>query len=561
LKNLDANQMNEALNTVAEATRFIAAVSTQYNPVFGAFNFLRDIQSAVINLSSTPIADRKLQVVHDATKKAGLVPRTIYRALNGKAATNPEMQEWMDLYEKFQNAGGQTGFREQFSQSREKDTIVAREITNLNPSNVGKVVKSVANWLSTYNDAMENAVRLAAFKAALDEGLSVDRAASIAKNLTVNFNRKGASSQSIGALYAFFNAAVQGSARLIETMFTKDADGKMHLSPAGKKIVAGGMLLGVAQTAILALAGFGPDEPPEWIKSKNLVIPLGTTGKYLLVPMPLGFNAFPNVGRLATEYMMVQAGAMKGKRDLKKTITYVAASIFDTFNPLGNSTFGQTITPTVADPLIAAFVENKDAFGRPISKEDKALAPVAGYKRSRDSANGLSQAIAYGLNYITGGGSNDIGLVSPTADQISYVAGQYAGGVGKLAIQSYEAIKGKIVGDEVQPYQVPVAGKLYGNLNTPAATAGTFYNNIIEMSKHESRLKDMKGQERTEYLKDNPEAQLWHRANYVENEISRLKKEKKALTAKDAPEAQIKRKDDRIQELMEAFNQQVTKRQ
>jgi hypothetical protein len=44
---------------------------------------------------------------------------------------------------------------------------------------------------------------------ALDAGLSTERAASLAKNLTVNFNRKGRQTRELGAFYAFFNAAVQ----------------------------------------------------------------------------------------------------------------------------------------------------------------------------------------------------------------------------------------------------------------------------------------------------------------------------------------------------------------
>jgi hypothetical protein len=555
LKNLDVNQIDETVQGIAEVTRFIAAASTQYNPVFGAFNFARDIQGAAINLSSTPIADRKLQVTADSMKAV----RAIYRDLRGKGATTPEMKKWMDLFEQYQQAGGQTGFREQFSRGKGKETIVARELARLDRNNVKKVAYAVFDWLSDYNDAMENAVRLAAFKAALDQGLTVDRAASVAKNITVNFNRKGANTSTIGALYAFFNASVQGTARLIETLFTKDKNGKMRLSPAGKKIIAGGMFLGVMQTAILAMAGFGPDDPPEWVKSKNLVIPTGDGG-YLMIPMPLGFNIFPNVGRIVSEYMMVQSGGMKGKRDLKKTITSLASAILDSVNPLGSSTFAQTLAPTVVDPFIG-IAENKDAFGRPISKEDKALAPTPGYKRSRDSANGLFQGLAYGLNYITGGGEKGIGLVSPTAEQLSYIAGQYTGGVGKLAVQTAEYAKAKAIGEELQPYQVPIKGKLYGDINTPAAISGKFYDNIIEMSKHENIIKGMKGKGVAEYYQENPEARLWQRANYVENEIAKIKKERKALKERNAPDEQLKRKDERIKQLMQAFNKEVTKRQ
>ena len=195
LKNIGINDLDEVLSSVAEITRFLAAVNTQYNPVFGAFNFTRDVQAAAINLSSTPIADRKGQVVKDSM----VAVRAIYRVLRGKDATSEKMQEWMDLFEKFQQAGGQTGFREQFSRAQGKDTIVARELGRLNQGNAKKVAQVVFDWLSDYNDAMENAVRLAAFKAGLDNKLSEDQAASVAKNITVNFNRKGESTSTIAA--------------------------------------------------------------------------------------------------------------------------------------------------------------------------------------------------------------------------------------------------------------------------------------------------------------------------------------------------------------------------
>jgi hypothetical protein len=71
----------------------------------------------------------------------------------------------------------------------------------------------------------------------------------------------------------------------------------------------------------------------------------------------------------------------------------------------------------------------------------------------------------------------------------------------------------------------------------------------------------MKGKGVEAYYKEDPEARLWRRANYVENEVARLKKEKTALKERNAPEAQIKRKDEMIKEKMQAFNKQVSKAQ
>lgn len=98
--------------------------------------------------------------------------------------------------------------------------------------------KGLFDWLSDYNLAMENAVRLSAYKVGIDQGMSKERAASLAKNLTVNFNRKGQISQQAGALYAFFNAGVQGTTRLSQVLFEMDGQdaSTIRLSAPAKRL-------------------------------------------------------------------------------------------------------------------------------------------------------------------------------------------------------------------------------------------------------------------------------------------------------------------------------------
>jgi hypothetical protein len=546
LKNLDANHVSEGLGTIAEATRLLAAMNTQYNPVFGAWNFARDISAGTINLASTPIADRKSEVLFNSTSAL----RAIYRDLRGKGATTPQMQQWIDLFERFQKAGGQTGYREQFSRSKEKATIIQRELAKLDRGNVRKAADAVFNWLSDYNDAMENAVRVSAFKAALDSGMSEDRAASLAKNLTVNFNRRGQISANANALYAFFNASVQGTARMIELL----------KSPAGKKIIAGGILIGVIQAVALAMAGFDSDEPPEFIKSKGLIIPVGD-GNYLVIPMPLGLNVFPNIGRLITEYALSNSGGMTGKRTLGKTITSITAAVFDAFNPLGSSGLAQTMAPTLLDPIVALY-ENKDNFGRPISKEDRATSPTPGYQRSRETATTFSKGLAYAINYLTFGGEYKKGVFSPTADDIDYLIGQYTGGVGRESMKLIEAASAKAKGEELPSYRVPLVGKAYGETTTPAAIADKFYKNVTMMAEHENAIKMMQKNRvsTSEYLKDNPEARFYSQANQLENQVSKLNQTKKKLQEMEstpAREAQIKRIDEQKTRMMLNFNNRI----
>ena len=89
----------------------------------------------------------------------------------------------------------------------------------------------------------------------------------------------------------------------------------------------------------------------------------------------------------------------------------------------------QTFTPTVADPIVA-IMENRDAFGRPIAKEDRGTKPSPGYTRYKDTASEISKQISYFLNLASGGTKYTKGLVSPTPDQLDFLIGQLTGGVG-----------------------------------------------------------------------------------------------------------------------------------
>lgn len=562
LKNLDSDQLGFVLGNIGAVTRWIASINTQYNPVFGAWNMVRDVESAAFNLSTTEIAGKEKEVL----KGAWPAIFAIWKSLRKQAASSPEEQTYMDLFDQMRLAGGTTGFAQQFSGQgeslekfvermrtgapKEKVNIVEQEMKRLNRGNVMKTTQKLFDWLSDYNDAMENAVRLSAFKVALGQGLSEQKAASIAKELTVNFNRKGASSPTFQALYAFVNASVQGTSRLIKTLN----------GPNGKKIIAGGIALGVIQAIALALNGYDDGDPPEFLKDKNFIIPIPFAGdNYITIPMPPGLNVFPGIGRILTEAVMIKAGLLKSNKGLGDKALSIGSLILDSFNPLGAGSFTQMLAPTAFDPLFAV-AANKDAFGRPIYKKDMATQPTPGYERSRPTATFISQGIAEFLDWITSpvGTKHTKGLISPTADEIDYLAGQYFGGIGREVIKGVGSIKAKAEGEEVPAYKIPVVGKLYGETKTSAAISSKFYDNVSQMAEYEHEIKKRKQNKEpvAEYEKANPESKLWQQANNVENRIAKLNKEKKMyLDKKDTKNAQ------RIEEMrikaMRDFNEKV----
>ena len=538
-KNIDAQQASQALQMVGQITRYFAAVNTQYNPIFGIINFMRDVGGAMLQISTTEIADMRKQVIEDTMPAL----RGIYAELRARRDNKAAKGEWVKLWEEFQSEGGQTGFRDQFNRSEQRTQALEAELKKLSEGKIKTGGRAVFDWLSDYNESMENAVRLAAYKAALDKGLSKERAASLAKNLTVNFNRKGQIGQQAGALYAFFNASVQGTARMYQTL----------KGPAGKQIMYGGLILGSAQALMLAAAGFDENEPPDFIKDRNIVIPTWD-GKYFTIPMPLGFNIIPTTGRVLTEW------SMSGFKDTPKRLAHLTGQFLEMFNPIGNAGWSfQTFAPTIADPAVALF-ENRDWTGKPIAKRDiSGLDPTPGYSRAKDTASWFSTQLAYALNMMSGGTDFKPGVLSPTPDQIDYLIGQATGGVGRELLKAEQTVRSTVTGEELPAYKIPLVGRFVGETTGRAPVQDRFYRNVTEMNMHENEIKGLaesRGNVR-EYLRDNPEAALYKNAANVERNLTKLRKHRSLLLEKNASREEVKRVEDMITNTMKQFNDLV----
>jgi len=576
LKNMDAANLEGMLGNVASVTRYLAAINTQYNPIFGIVNMVRDFQEAAINLQATPLAGKQKQVLGQALTAVWQVGKELRAQREGKTTGS----EWGKLWEDFQAHGGQTGYRDMFTNSADRSRALqallqpdawadtkwgkffsANGTLKAPMEFVRKTaLRPLLDLLSDYNEAIENGVRLSAYKTAIEQGMSRERAAELAKNLTVNFNRKGQVAQQVGALYAFFNASVQGTARMGQTLFNMEPGQPktMRLSPLGKKIVGGAVLLGSVQALLLAAAGFGEDEPPEFIRERNLVIPNPLADKgYTTIPMPLGYHVLANLGRIPTEYAL---GGFKGGAKRAVSIVDVLADIY---NPLGGGGLSmQTISPTVLDPF-AALAENKDFSGRPIAKESFNKT-TPGHALGRDTSSFLAKGLAQAINYATGGTEYTRGELSPTPDQIDYLIGQVFGGVGREASKVSQTAQALATGDDLPWHKVPLIGRFYGSADTPAAVQSAYYATMDDVRRHAAEVKglrnDGRGQEAVAYMQENPQAGMHFAANAAERQVKKLRERISDLKEQGAPREAVRAVETQMVEVMQRFSAAVENR-
>ena len=537
LNNADIDQLNMVMSNIGKVTRFIASINTQYNPVFGVKNFLRDGLGVGVNLSSTPLRGKQLALYKEAFNSMKGIWNALKAQQQGRELTT-EDGEYAKIFKEMKFQGGGVGFRNMFTNNQDV-TAMQKEFAKLNRGNANKMAHSFVNMLGDFNEVLENSFRVATYKVAKDSGLSQDKAASLSKNISVNFNRRGSATRNLSALYAFFNASVQGTARLAQTL----------KGPAGKRIVIGGMSIGLLQSMMLGMAGYGDDDPPEFIKEKNFIIPM-LDGTYASIPMPPGLLIFPNAGRLLGEALF------NGKKG-SDAIFNLANVMLDAFNPVGSSENPLlSLSPTITDPLVAV-VSNKDAFGRPISKEDNPLKPTPGYLRSRDASFTVSRGIAEFINYISGGTEFTKGHISPTADDLEYMVGQMTGGVGRIGLQGLQSISNAATGVETPPHKLPFIGSFYGDTKSDANTRSKFYQNIQNASKldYELRERTAQGKDPSGFIANHPEVRNAKVATTFNGYIQKLNGIKKQLQNNGASESELRDIEKRKLEMMKQFNE------
>ena len=483
LKNLDGlTRLDLANRMVGKATRWLASVNTQYNPAFGLVNLTRDTLGGAINLSSTRLRGKTMKVL--STTPAALWG--IALELSGRKSG-----DWGKLWRQFQADGGQTGYREMFKDANDRTARLQAELKAMEKSGKltsQKVAGMLLGALDVFNTTLENAVRLAAYREALDTKMSRAEAARLGRELTVDFNRKGRTGREVGPLYAFFNAAVQGSARTLQAL----------AGPAGAKIIAGGLSLGVLQAVMLLLAGYDDDEVPEFVKARALVVPLGKNdeGKkqFFTIPYPLGLHVLPNTGRVLAELGL--SGGDKAGEKAFDAVGEIAAA----FNPLGGGNIFtpdgalRTLAPSVVDPIIELGA-NKNFAGAPIERESQGENdPRPGHQRVREAtlrtATGQTYTdIARIINTMTGGNDFEKGLASPTPERVRYLAQVVGGGllreIEKTVNTSIDAAKDQ----PIKPSGVPVLGRFYGEVDDANTQRSRYFDNLREIETLERKIK------------------------------------------------------------------------
>jgi hypothetical protein len=421
---------------LAKFNNFKAMASTQYNPEFIFTNFFRDVGTAALNLSGDQLDAIRANVLRDISSMKPIAGA--WEAIRKGTYTSLYAQSFREM----EKHGGRIIF---FGLSDARSSI-EQAVGAATSGNLRRYVTKLHNFISDYNGIVENATRLAVFHNLRLAGASADRAAHAARNITVNFNRKGEAGPALNAMYLFFNANVQSTARIYEALKTRGWRGAAWLL---FKL----MSLGFSVAALARyVGGKDPDDGrdrydkvPDHVRHTNLVfmlpegiraafggVPgissfLSEDGSYLKLPMPYGYNWFVNIGGTMEKHL---SGNMTGAHAL----TDIFMTATETWNPVGGAgNLLQQLTPT-AGRWLTDLSQNRDFSGRPIVPDD---APF-GYEKPPSSkyfgsVSSTTRAATDWLNEATGGNDVRAGWMSVSPGRVEYMLNFFLSSAGSFA--------------------------------------------------------------------------------------------------------------------------------
>lgn len=442
------------LNFGEKINRQLSAFYTTRNPDFVVSNFIRDMLYAN---SIVWVKERPNYALRFHRNIGRCNPAQMKILLSKHKKGELDMNNSLEhMFHQFIMNGGETGYANVRDIEQHKNDI-QRELKRANGKiGIKRSLSLLGEKLDEYNRAVENCARFAAFLTSREMGRTIDRSIYDAKDISVNFNKKGSGAKFMKATgqtkigktsafisgigrsgYVFWNAAIQGT-----TNFGRQF--KRH--PAKAFTASATMFILGALIAGMGMGDDGDDDKnsywnlPESVRRSNILFRVGE--QWVSIPLPVEYRSIYGMGEL-------MVSAMSGKEhftnsELGKAIAGQVTQILP-IDFLEGEGGVKAFVPSAVKPF-AEVISNKGWTGMPIYKDTPYNKNMPEWTKTYKSANKYLIGLAKTLNEVTGGDAYTKGSVNINPAQIEYLLNGYFGGVSNTIdklTKSAETIAGK----------------------------------------------------------------------------------------------------------------------
>lgn len=480
--------------------RNLAANFTTRNPNFMVSNFLRDAlySNTTVWVKESPVYAWKFN-----KNFAKVNPINMYRLVKGYENGTLDMSDPLNkAYHDFVMRGGETGYTNLRDVEAKKKAIQKELQYSKQKVSIGKALKILGEWMDLFNKSVENCARFAAFLTSREIGRSMDKSIYDAKEISVNFNKKGAGSKFLNtegqtkignasaftsglsrSMYVFWNAGVQGMYNF--GRLAKD-NPKKFLGLASSFY-----LLGTIMPMIAAVFGDDEDDDyydlPEYVRRNNICFRNGG-GNWITIPMPIELRAIYGLGEMSS-------GIVSGKEKYtdKKMAMKIAEQMSQVL-PLDMMEGGggfSAFVPSSVKPLIEAG-DNKDWTGLPLYKDNDFNKGMPEWTKAFKSVDPAILAMTKYANELTGGDKYTTGTVNLNPAIIEHILDGYFGGIEATRSQMVKSAETAWGSRDFDWRNIPVGNRLIksGDERTKKkAIDNAYYENLEEMDKIGQKLR------------------------------------------------------------------------
>lgn len=394
MNNTRAHRVSEGIKNsiskriIAVVGRKMAAAYTSLSPLFIPSNYFRDL---TMTLASTAIReDAKYNYLlrkNLATSwNLGFMLRDFQNGKLRDKVNNGNATPKEQMFYDFMMNGGETGFVSSLDvedlKKKFKNDLKDLDRWKANPVKVGHTIMDSIEFL---NRMIEDSNRFAVYMTSIQYGRSIDEAVNDAKDVTLNFNRKGTgehSWQTIRNLYLFINPAVQS----LQTLGALAKHHPFKFTAVTASWLASGVLVPIVNVALMQLGaaflgGDGDDDKDwykdiskkywqfsKWDRRNNFIMWVPTTHEFVKIPLAQEFRAFYGLGD------MIASKMMGGELDEESWEDYgwdLVGQVVDMLplDPTGyDGNIAVSLMPNAIRPVFElAF--NVDFTGKPLFKE------------------------------------------------------------------------------------------------------------------------------------------------------------------------------------------------
>ena len=291
--------------------RKMAAAYTSLSPLFIPSNYFRDL---TMTLASTAIReDAKYNYLlrkNLATSwNLGFMLRDYQNGKLRDKVNNGNATPKEQMFYDFMMNGGETGFVSSLDvedlKKKFKNDLKDLDRWKANPVKVGHTIMDSIEFL---NRMIEDSNRFAVYMTSIQYGRSIDEAVNDAKDVTLNFNRKGTGEygwQMIRNLYLFINPAVQS----LQTLGALAKHHPFKFTAVTASWLTSGVLVPIVNAALMSLLGGDDDKDKywqftKWDRRNNLIMWVPFTHEYIKIPLAQEFRAFYGIGDMIASKMM-----------------------------------------------------------------------------------------------------------------------------------------------------------------------------------------------------------------------------------------------------------------